>query len=266
MQAYLDREVVGRELPPPKIDGPRDEARELAIQALESPGRRGAALARKALALDPDCAQAHIALAIRAPDTDSTIEGFRNAVAAAERTLGPEIFEEGAGAFWAISATRPYMEAVKALADVLLWDGQYDEAADLYTELLRLNPNDNQAVRDLLAPLLMILGENTATQRLLDLYSEDFTASPTFNAALVAFRRRGDTKVARTRLAKARRRNAHIVPMLLEQSEPPEELPPGYSSGSVEEATYYLFCAELAWSESPGALEWLAAVVEEDRP
>lgn len=38
MQAFLDREVLGRELPPPKIDGPRDEARELALEALESPG------------------------------------------------------------------------------------------------------------------------------------------------------------------------------------------------------------------------------------
>jgi len=265
MQAFLEREVVGK-APPPKTDTPRDQARELALEALESDGRRRVALARKALALDPDCAHAYLALAEHAPELETTIQHFRAAAAAAERTLGPEIFEEEVGSFWGISATRPYMEAVKGLADTFFWSGRYQEAAEHYTELLRLNPNDNQGVRDILAPALMILNDNTAAQRLLDEYADDVTAAPAFNASLVAFRRRGDTKVARKRLAKALRRNSHIAPLLLQRRELPDELPFGYTLGSVEEAAYYLACARRAWVESPGALEWLAAVVDEDRP
>ena len=266
MEAFLEREIVGREPPPPKIEGPQDEARELALEALDYQGRRSIAMARKALALDPDCAHAHLVLADRAHDTETAINHYRDAIAAAERTLGPEIFVEEAGFFWAISETRPYMQAVKGLADTLVWRGEIDEAAELYTELLRLNPNDNQGVRDILAPVLMLLGDNTATQRLLDEYSKDVTASPAFNAALVAFRRRGDTKVARKRLARALKRNTHIAPLLLGRTEMPDELPSGYTLGSVEEATYYFTCAALAWANSFGALDWLAAVVDEDWP
>lgn len=266
MEAFLEREIVGREPPPPKIEGPQDEARELALEALDYQGRRSIAMVRKALALDPDCAHAHLVLAARADDTESAINHYRDAIAAAERTLGPKIFEEEAGFFWGLSETRPYMQAVKGLADSLHWSGQYDEAAEHYTELLRLNPNDNQGVRNMLAPALMLLGDNTAAQRLLDEYSEDATASPAFNAALVAFRRAGDTKVARKRLAKALKRNAHIAPLLLGRTAMPDELPSGYTIGSFEEAAYYFSCAALAWANSFGALDWLAAVVDEDRP
>ena len=232
---------------------------------MDIPGRRGIALARRALELDPDCVHAHIAIADRAYESATAVERYREAVAAAERTLGPEIFEEDAGAFWGISSTRPYMEARKGLADVLLLDGQIDEAVDHYTELLRLNPNDNQGIRDLLAPALMILGDNASAQELLNCYREDLGAAPAFNSALVAFRRRGNTKVARKRLANALDRNHHVADLLLNRSEIPDEDSFGYTLGSVDEAAYYIESAGQAWSESPGALEWLADFIDSDR-
>lgn len=128
-----------------------------------------------------------------------------------------------------------------------------------------LNPSDNQGVRDLLAPALMIQGDNTAAQRLLDRYSTDITAAPAFNSALVAFRRRGDTKVARKRLEEAQRRNSHVAPMLLDSSRFPDEIPYDCTLGSVEEAAYYVMTAGEAWTASPGALEWLAAVLGQDQ-
>jgi tetratricopeptide (TPR) repeat protein len=265
MQAFLDREVVGKKLPPPKIDGPRDQARELGLEAMETPGRRGIALARRALELDPDCVHAHIAIAGHTRDPAAAVEKFRNAMAAAERALGPEIFEEDAGSFWGISSTRPYMEARKGLADVLMANGQIAEAAEHYGELLRLNPNDNQGVRELLAPALMILGDNRSTQDLLDCYPEDFGAAPAFNSALVAFRRRGDTKVARKRLAEALECNPHVADLLLDRAKFPDELPAGYTLGSIDEAAFYFIDAGQAWTESPGALEWLADFIDSDR-
>ena len=74
MQAFLDREVEGKLPPPPKIDGPRDQARELGLEAMETPGRRGIALARRALELDPDCVQALIAIADREHELATAIE------------------------------------------------------------------------------------------------------------------------------------------------------------------------------------------------
>ena len=92
-------------LPDPKVEGPKDEARNLALDAMDTPGRRGMALARRALRVDPDSPTAHLALAQRARDPETAVERYREAVASAERSLGPEIFHEQVGSFWLISET-----------------------------------------------------------------------------------------------------------------------------------------------------------------
>jgi len=258
MQAFMEREIIGKELPPPRMEGPEDEARELALEAMDTPGRRGIALARRALALDPDSPIAHITLAERASDPEHAVELYQNAVAAAERSLDPELFKEAVGDFWGVSETRPYMEARKGFADALWSIGRRREAVGHYTELLRLNPNDNQGIRDILPPALMIVGDDKAAEKLLDRYAEDITAGPAFNRALVVFRSKGDTKAARERLTEALERNHHVPDFLLDRARFPEELPAGYTLGSVEEALFYFMTSEEAWAETPGALEWLA--------
>ncbi len=262
LRAFLDREVVGKEIPRPKAEGPKNEARDLALEAMDTPGRRGLALARQALELDPDSPIAHLAFAERASEPEITLERYQEAVAAAERALDPEIFDEGVGAFWSIPETRPYMEARKGLGDALWLNGQRREAADEYAELLRLNPSDNQGIRDVLAPSLMVLGEDKAAEKLLKRYEEDITSAPAFNRALVTFRLKGDTKAARTRLASALERNPQVADILLERLDFPDEIPRGYAVGSFEEAVFYVMNADDAWSETPGALEWLAEIFD----
>ena len=262
MQAFLDREVVGKKIPRPKAEGPKQAARELALEAMDTPGRRGIALARRALELDPDSTMALLSLAERAFEPEIAVERYLEAVAAAERGLDPEIFDEGIGAFWGIPETRPYMEARKGLGDALWLDGRRREAVNQYIELLGLNPNDNQGVRDILAPALMALGEDKAAEKLLKRYDEDFTAAPTFNRALVTFRLKGDTKAARSRLATALERNCQVADLLLERLDFPDEIPRGYAVGSFDEAVFYVMNADDAWTETPGALEWLAKFVD----
>ena len=262
MQAFLESEVIGRVAPEPKLKGPKDEARDLALDAMETPGRRGIALARRALQMDPDSAIAHLALAVRAPDPETAVGRYREAVAAAERTLGPEIFQDKVGSFWLITETRPYMEARKGLGDALWFIGQRREAVEHYTELLRLNPNDNQGIRDRLAPALVLLGDDEAAEELLEKYADDIGATVLFNRALVTFRRKGDGKAATKRLAEALDCNRHVPELLLDRLEMPDQLPDGYQLGSVEEAVYYFLEAEEAWQQTPGALAWLEATVE----
>jgi tetratricopeptide (TPR) repeat protein len=149
------------------------------------------------------------------------------------------------------------MEARKGLADALWLDGRREEAVRHFSELIRLNPNDNQSIRDRLAPALIALGDDEAAEDLLSRYEEDITAAHHFNLALATFRRNGDDQASRERLADAVAANRHVPDLLLGRLEVPYPIPDTYALGSTDEAVLYFLEAEDAWDETPGALEWL---------
>jgi tetratricopeptide (TPR) repeat protein len=104
-------------------------------------------LARKALALCPDCADGYVLLAQAAQSLEAARELLERAVAAGERAVWRRVFVEDAGDFWLIFDTRPYMRARAALAATLWRLGRREEAVEHQRELLRLNPRENQALR-----------------------------------------------------------------------------------------------------------------------
>src|SRR5436190_17875479 len=170
------------------------EAQEVMYEAFDARGPRRAALARQALAISPDCADAYLLLA---EETASSLEEARGlleqGVAAGERALGPEPFEEDVGQFWGILETRPYMRARAALADTLWALGRREEAVEHQRDLLRLNPNDNQGVRYRQAEWLLWLESYEELDELLAAYEDDGAAAFGYTKALAAFRREGDS-------------------------------------------------------------------------
>ena len=149
------------------------------------------------------------------------------------------------------------MRAMSGLADTLRDLGRLDESARTYREMLRLNPNDNQGVRDLLAGVLLALGDPAADElrQLLDRYSED-TAMNLYSRAFLAFRASGDSPEARHALTRAIDANPHMVKYLA-ALRPVPPLPDTYSHGDETEAA--VFSRELAppWQATPGAAQWL---------
>jgi len=133
-------------LPRREPETPREQAEELLEQASRARGRRVVLLARQALEVWPDCADAYSLLASRAPDPEAAVDLYLRALAAAERAMEPGIFEE-AGSFWLLIETRPYMRALSGLAEALIALERLAEAAKQFKEMLRLNPNDNQGAR-----------------------------------------------------------------------------------------------------------------------
>ena len=262
MNAFLNKEVLSGNIAAVEPTGSLEKAQELMYQAVDSVGRKRVQLARKALKICPDCADAYVILAEQSGDEQKAHDLYAQGVAAGERALGPEIFEEDAGRFWGILETRPYMRARLGLAEILEAMGRLEEAADHYREMLRLNQNDNQGVRHMLVPCLLEMGCDDEAEEILKRYKADFLALWTYPRALVTFRKKGDTATARKHLRKAIEENEYVPHYLLGRRDWPIEFPSSYSPGSGDEA---ILCADVladVWQETPGAIEWLEEQLE----
>jgi tetratricopeptide (TPR) repeat protein len=238
---------------------PLERAQDLALRAVEARGRRRVQLARRALELSPDCADAYVLLAEEARGLEEARDLYVQAVAAGERALGAASFTDDVGHFWEAIGTRPYMRARLGLAQCLEDLGQRDEAVHHYRELIRLNPGDNQGVRYLLVALLLEAGLDEEAGTLLDRYGDEPTALWSYTRALHAFRRDGDTRAARERLRQAMRVNRHVAAYLRRTKTWPGPLPASYGMGTREEAAITEDLLGELWRATPGADRWLAA-------
>jgi tetratricopeptide (TPR) repeat protein len=238
---------------------PLEKAQELIYRAFEASGRRRVQLARAALDLSADCADAYVLLAEHAGDLDRARALYAQGVAAGERALGPAVFAQEAGHFWGLISTRPYMRARFGLAQSLERLGEVSAAIDHYRELLRLNPNDNQGVRDVLLPALLAAGRDDEAGALLRQFEGDATALWQYGWALWRFRQGGDSRAARDSLRRAVRANRRVPNYLIGKKDLPEDDPPTYALDSKEEAVICARALAGVWQATPGARQWLAA-------
>lgn len=254
--AQLGHSIQGQ----PRGATPLDQAQELMYQAFEAPDEQTRVqLAREALAISPDCADAYVLLAEHAPRRKEALTLYEQGVAAGERALGPEVFEREAGHFWGILETRPYMRARLGLAHALWTAGRRDEAAQHLQDMLRLNPGDNQGVRYTLAGFLLFLDRDDELEQLLQQYPDEGTAAWAYTRALLAFRRHGDTPEAVKLLKAALKANKHVPDFLLGREFPPSEQPDYYGRGDRNEALEYIASFMASWKATPGAVAWLRA-------
>ncbi len=237
---------------------PRSSAERLLHQAYESDDPEEIAkCAMKALVLWPDCSDAYCLLAEQAGSPKEKLGLYEEALAAAERDLGPELLERNAGHFWLVVETRPYMRARHELANALWILGRRAEAIEHYSAMLELNPGDNQGVRYVLATALLDEDRNDELESLLARYDDDASANWAYSAALLAFRREGDSPRAREMLARATERNPHVPDFLTGRDDIPASLPDSYQMGKKSEAVLYASAALRGWRSSPGGIDWM---------
>jgi tetratricopeptide (TPR) repeat protein len=242
-------------------DNPLRRAEEIMYDAWESPSRsRRVKMALEALKLSADCADAFNLLAEEGAESlEETLELYTMGVEAGERALGKKGFKEYAGHFWGFIETRPYMRARFGQAYALRRLGRTEEAVGHFTEMLRLNPGDNQGIRYLLLPLLLELGRDDDAEKLHRRYDDDGMASWMYTRALLDFRKKGDGVLSRASLAEALKANSHVPAYLTGRKKPPRALPETYGIGNEDEAVICVHECGAAWSATPGALAWLAA-------
>jgi tetratricopeptide (TPR) repeat protein len=236
-----------------------DAAQDLVYDAWEATTpRRRVALARKALAISPLCADAYVLLAGHSDrGSDEELDLWRHGVESGESALGAAAFKELTGSFWGFLETRPYMRARFGLARALWLRGVRDEAIEHLRDMLRLNPGDNQGVRYVLAAYLVEAGRDGDLPKLLKKFKGDTMAAWTWTSALAAFRRTGDNEENRKLLAQAVAGNEHIPAYLTGEKSPPKTLPPFISPGDVDEAIHYVHEFREGWIHTPGAIDWL---------
>lgn len=235
-------------------------AQELMYKAFEetNPAKR-LALAHEALTLTPNCADAYVLLAEEEADTiQRALEYYQQGVVAGERALGKEFFEENAGHFWGILETRPYMRARQGLADALWRLNRKEEALKHFREMLRLNPNDNQGIRELLLALLLEMDRDDEARELLKQYPDDWTAVWLYTRALLEFRQNGQSARANKSLTDALDENPHVPAYLTGRKRVPNRLPSLIGWGEESEAIAYASDHLNHWRRTTGAVEWLA--------
>lgn len=237
-----------------------DEAQQLIFDAWEASSRqRAVKLARQALDLSADCADAYLLLAdLESSNYRERFEFLRQGVAAGRRALGKPFFRERVGDFWGFLESRPFMRAMAALASTLWETGQSDEALATWKELLRLNPHDNQGIRYQLLAALLELRRDEEAVTLEKAYEGDGAAEWLYAVALLAFRQQGESTAAGKKLHVAFKQNPHVPPYLLGRKKIPKYIPDQIEYGGESEA---LACAALlctSWAKTSGAANWLA--------
>jgi tetratricopeptide (TPR) repeat protein len=246
------------------VSDPLARAQDLIYDAFEAPTKRERVrLARQALKISPDCADAYGILAGETARTPLAARKLlEQGVAAGERALGPEAFEEDVGHFWGILETRPYMRVRESLAGVLWELGERKAAIGHAQDMLRLNPNDNQGIRyALLEWLLAEPDSGPEVAKLLAEFKEDSSAPWVYGRALHLFRSAGATRTAAAALRKAVKLNPHVPAYLLGDRKLPKELPGYVGWGDEDEAVVYVDASMPQWRGVPGAVEWLRKAV-----
>lgn len=268
MNAFLHKLLADNDgrLPEVAPETPLEQAQARVYEAYEATSpKRQAALARQALEISPDCADAYLLLAELDPSPVRKLDLLEQAVNAGERAIGPEHFEDWRGHFWGMVETRPYMRALGGLAELSWMLGNRARAIALYTRMLELNPGDNQGIRYMLSTCL--LEERTAEaqaalSKLLGEHPDDAAATWAYNRALLIFQMHGGpAEEAEGALRAALKTNRHVPEFLLGDRPMPSDLPRYIGLGDESEAIDYVTFAIRPWTQTPGAAAWLRKAV-----
>ena len=214
-------------------------------------------LARRALEISPDCAEAYLLLADNlAVNIGQVYKYYQKAVAAAERALGAEFIEQYSGQLWQEVVGRPYLRSLAELSRVLWELGRRDEALQLCLKLLDLDREDHVWARYGALHLLLELDRWEDAFLLMGQF-HDPQAGWKYTTALLTFQQIGDTQEARARLAEALTTNPNVPEYLTGRKRLPVDPPTTAFPGQKSEAIAYCAGFIAHWRRVPGAIDWL---------
>lgn len=233
-----------------------NEANEINNQAWEEDDIiKGIKIAYQALEASPFCADALNYLSLYSKLYSEKCFLSKRAVLVGKEALGELYIKENTGYFWGLLETRPYMRALQGLADCYWHTEDLKPAAEIYQEMLKLNPSDNQGVRYHLGNILILLDRREELDDLLKNYGEEESCFMLYTKALHLYRlgSADATKIVQRAIAS----NKHVYGYLSGEEFMPYREPEHYCWGEPSEAICYVSDAQEAWEKSPGSIEWL---------
>lgn len=243
--------------PKPTSMSSREKAQELIYEAWDAPGKRRYELAKQALDLNPNHPDGYVILAERSTSAAEEKKLLTQAVRAGEKQLGQAFFKQNKGHFWGLIETRPYMRAKQAYAFYLWEIGEHHEAIQQFSDLLELNPNDNQGIRYHLLNAYIELGLYSEARALIKQYVDDGTANFLYNKVILDYLSTGVTTQTYALIKAAKKQNPHVVEFLLRKKKLPRKQPEYIGFGDEREAIAYCQEQGKLWWQEPKLLEAL---------
>jgi len=262
MNDFVAKNVNGKRIDEivPKKKGrksTKDKSGDLMYQAYDNDPEEGIRLAQQALQLDPENVRAYNYLAQNESNPEKSFILLKRAVELGEKQLGDQFFKENKGHFWGLIETRPYMTARLELAQCLEAMGKWKEAVKIYQEMLKLNPNDNQGIRYMLARLFLLLYKYDLFYKLHKKYKGEESAFWLYNYAYFVFKTHGTGKTSNEALNKAYMANKHVIGIMIGKEKMPDDLKEYYSPGQTDEAAFYLMDNVEMWMKDKETVRWV---------
>ena len=263
VRKFMDN-MVGQKIPsfPKEILNLNEQAQDMVYEAYELPVTKGTKQVKKALELDPNCIEAYEYLATMEDNPEVSIAFLEKGIEIGKRIFGGKYLQEHKGMFWGFHETRPFMRCLSQYSECLYAVGKVKECVAVLEEMIELNPNDNQGVRDQLLLYLTELGENKKFLKYSKKYKHDSGAFALYTRALFAFKTEGETEKTNEQLKQALSKNKYVAPKLI-SNKAAIDLPESYGFGDNNEAKYYAFYAQAIWQQTKGAIEWLKKILHD---
>lgn len=254
--AFLSRLIESQDLEL-EYETPLEKAQAIMYTAFEQISRaERIRLAKKALTICEDCADAYVLLAEETESIEEKKRLYELGVQAGERTLG-SLLQEEKGHLWGIVRTRPYLRARMGLADTLAMQMDWEAAGRHYASLLELNRGDNQGARFQLLLCYVHMEKYDEALNLIKQYGDD-DCDFAYTKAFIWFLKRGDVYLTRRYLDAAFEVNQYVPFMLWDPEAVEEQVRKiAYTPVGVDDAQRYVDRYSIIWAQHPDAYNWV---------
>jgi len=235
-----------------------EQATEILYEAWNEPNlQRKIKLAQDVLLLDPTSGDAYNILAECSSSAKEKAYFYKQGMLVEEKRLSENFFNENKGHFWGLLPTRPFMRAKKGYADTCAMLDKMPEAIQHYLQLLELNPNDNQGVREVLLSSFIEEAEWKAAKQLIQQYDDDGSAAFNYGRILVEYGLNGNTSHLTLLIKQAVAHNKFVPAYLQGKRQLPRSMPEYIGNGDEKEAIVYASINRHLWWARPELLQLL---------